>query len=323
MSMSINCKGCGLQYAGGRGLPGIAAQPWKLLTPKFLKLLINVPRFHKAAHKLLVEGNSDLTWGEFLIKEKFDQYFINHFAIPLVSCVWSSGDSDSLEYPALHLFEFLNHHGLLSIKNSPTWRTIVGGSQMYVAEILKLIPNKRSEKVSIVSRSNDGVLVNGEKFDYAIIATHADDALKILSDATPDEKSNLAAVGYSTNKTQLHSDSSVMPKVKGAKASWNYLMNSCNDEKSSVIVSYWMNKLMRLDGADQYFVTLNSNQKNVLAEMNYTHPIFTKSAVTAAKKLRSAGGERLAFAGAHLGWGFHEDGAKSGIDAAKKFGAKW
>lgn len=323
MSMSINCKGCGLQYAGGRGLPGIAAQPWKLINPKFLKLLINVPRFHKAAHKLLAEGNSNLTWGEFLQSEKFDTYFINHFAIPLVSCVWSSGDSDSLEYPALHLFEFLNHHGLLSIKNSPTWRTIIGGSKMYVDEILKLIPDHRNVKVTSVSRLSDCVLVNNEKYDYAIIATHADDALKILTDATTEERTDLSAIGYSKNKTQLHSDESVMPNASGAKASWNYLMNSCADNKSSVIVSYWMNKLMRLNGPDQYFVTLNANQNNVIAEMNYTHPIFTKAAVAAAKRLRNSGGARLAFAGAHLGWGFHEDGAKSGIDAAKKFGATW
>ena len=323
MSMSINCKGCGLQYAGGRGLPGIAAQPWKLINPKFLKLLINVPRFHKAAHKLLAEGNSNLTWGEFLQNEKFDSYFINHFAIPLVSCVWSSGDSDSLEYPALHLFEFLNHHGLLSVKNSPTWRTIIGGSQMYVNEILKQIPNKRQEKVTSIVRQSDFVEINGEKFDYAIIATHADEALRILKDATSDERADLSAINYSTNRTQLHSDESVMPKANGAKASWNYLMNSCTDNKSSVVVSYWMNKLMRLDGPDQYFVTLNANQKKVITEMTYTHPIFTKAAVAAAKRLRSSGGERLAFAGAHLGWGFHEDGAKSGIDAAKKFGATW
>ena len=323
MSMSINCEDCGLQYAGGRGLPGIAAQPWRLLNPKFLNLLINVPKFHKAAHKLLAEGNSDLTWGEFLKREGFNSYFVNHFAIPLVACVWSSGDSDSLEYPALHLFQFLNHHGLLSIKNSPTWRTIIGGSNSYVSAILNLIPNKKMERVTSVKRSSDGVLVNGDKFDFAIIATHADQALEILTDATPEESADLAAIGYSKNRTQLHSDSEVMPDAKGAKASWNYLMSSCVDQKSSVIVSYWMNKLMNLDGRDQYFVTLNSNQSNVIAEMNYTHPIFTKAAVAAAKRLRNSGGPRLAFAGAHLGWGFHEDGAKSGIDAAKKFGATW
>ena len=323
MSMSINCRGCGLQYAGGRGFPGIAAQPWKLLNIKFLKLLINVPRFHRAAKNLLVTNNSTLTWGEFLKEENFDQYFINHFAIPLVSCVWSSGDEASLEYPALHLFEFLNHHGLLSVKNSPQWRTIVGGSKMYVEAILQLIPDKRIEKVNSVQRNNDGILVNNEKFDYAIIATHADDALRILQDATEEEKADLVAIKYSKNRTQLHSDSRVMPEAKGAKASWNYLMNSCHETKQDVIVSYWMNKLMNLDGSDQYFVTLNANQSKVIAEMNYTHPIFTKGAVSAAKRLRGAGGDRLAFAGAHLGWGFHEDGAKSGIDAAKKFGATW
>lgn len=323
MSMSINCRGCGLQYAGGRGFTGISAQPHRLLNSRFIKLLIDVPRFHKAAKKLLSEKNSEITWGDFLKRERFNTYFINHFAIPLVSCVWSSGDSDTLEYPALHLFEFLNHHGLLTIKNSPQWRTIVGGSNTYVNEILKLVPDVRNVEVKTIERNTNGVLVNDEKFDQVILATHADTALKILKDATDQEALDLKTIGYSTNKTQLHSNTEVMPTAKGAMASWNYQMKSCNESKSSVVVSYWMNKLMALDGQDQYFVTLNADQRNPIAEMNYTHPIFTLEAVSAAKRLKVSGGDRLAFAGAHLGWGFHEDGARSGVEAARKFGANW
>ena len=328
MSMSINCKGCGLQYAGGRGAKGILAKPIKLLDLRFLKMLFEVPRFYKEAKKLLVTDlNSTITWGEFLERNGFSEYFINHYAIPVVSCVWSTGGGDSLKYPARHLFEFLNHHGMLELGNSPVWRTVVGGSNTYVEAILKKIPNKRSEKVTSVKRFEDRVEVNGESFDYAIIATHANSALELLDDATPDERSNLAAMPYAKNQTWLHSDSSVLPTIKGARASWNFMMDTCTGESNKVLVSYWMNLLMRLSGKKDYVVTLNGgnliDENKVIAKMEYEHPVFTVQSLKAAEYLRSAGGERLAFAGAHLGWGFHEDGARSGVAAARKFGAKW
>ena len=328
MSMSINCKGCGLQYAGGRGAKGILAKPIKLLDLRFLKMLFEVPRFYKEAKKLLVTDlNSTITWGEFLERNGFSEYFINHYAIPVVSCVWSTGGGDSLKYPARHLFEFLNHHGMLELGNSPVWRTVVGGSNTYVEAILKKIPNKRSEKVTSVKRFEDRVEVNGESFDYVIIATHANSALEILDDATPEERSNLAAMPYAKNQTWLHSDSSVLPTIKGARASWNFMMDSCTGGSSKVLVSYWMNLLMRLSGKKDYVVTLNGgnliDENKVIAKMEYEHPVFTVQSLKAAEYLRSAGGARLAFAGAHLGWGFHEDGARSGVAAARKFGAKW
>ena len=333
MSMSINCLGCGLQYAGGRGAKGILAKPSKLLDPRFISLLFAVPRFYRAARKLLVEDvESEITWGEFLTKEKFSEYFINHYAIPVVSCVWSAGQEDALKYPARHLFEFLNHHGMLELGNSPTWKTVVGGSNNYVQAILKLIPNsKKGEGVLAVRRFAEYVEVTTSKgvqrFDYAIIATHADSALKILVDADVSEKANLAAITYSKNQTWLHTDQNVLPKLDGARASWNYKIEDCNQNTSAVLVSYWMNLLMRLNSKTNYVVTLNGagqiDESKVIAKMEYQHPIFTKESLKAAKYLSSAGGPRLAFAGAHLGWGFHEDGARSGVAAAKKFGVNW
>ena len=326
MTMSIDCKGCGLQYVGGRGAKGILAKPSKLIDPRFIKMLIEVPRFYKAARKLLAEDvNSDITWGEFLTRNKFSKYFIKHYAVPVVSCVWSSGDGDSLQYPAKHLFEFLNHHGMLELGNSPIWRTVVGGSNTYVAAILDLIPDKRLQKVVSVKRFAEYVEVNGERFDYVIIATHANSALEILQDADDLERKNLAAVKYSKNKTVLHKDSSILPTPNKARASWNYAMEDCKRDSRKVLVSYWMNLLMRLPGNQDYVVTLNGEipAEKVIAQMEYEHPVFTNESLKAAEFLRSAGGPRLAFAGAHLGWGFHEDGARSGVAAARKFGAKW
>ena len=333
MSMSIRCEGCGLQYAGGRKLKGIAAQPWRLLDPRFVRLLIEVPRFHRAARALLAtEGGSELTWGDFLTRHGFSEYFIQHFAIPLVSCVWSSGDGDSRAYPARHLFQFLNHHGMLTIGDSPTWRTVVGGSRRYVDAIIATIPNARTSDAALaVHRHADHVEVTTaqgvHRFDFAIIATHANSAAQILADATPEEQHALGSVPYSRNATWLHTDTAVLPDAQGARASWNYLMRSCDEAAASVLVSYWMNKLMCLDGDEQYVVTLNAEgrvpEDRVLARMEYEHPVFTHEAVAAGAVLRKAGGPRLAFAGAHLGWGFHEDGARSGVEAAQKFGATW
>ena len=326
MTMSIDCKGCGLQYVGGRGAKGILAKPIKLLDPRFLMMLIEVPRFYKAARKLLVKPeNNLLTWGEFLAEQKFSNYFVKHYAIPVVSCVWSSGDGDSLEYPAKHLFEFLNHHGMLELGNSPIWKTVVGGSKTYVDAILELIPDKRLAKVNSVKRFTDYVEVNDERFDYVIIATHANSALEILVDADQIERENLAAISYSKNKTVLHTDASFLPTPIKARASWNYAMANCNENSNQVLVSYWMNLLMNLPGDKDYLVTLNGNVTNekIIAKMDYEHPVFTVEALKAAEFLRNAGGPRLAFAGAHLGWGFHEDGARSGVAAARKFGATW
>jgi predicted NAD/FAD-binding protein len=213
---------------------------------------------------------------------------------------------------------------MLELGNSPIWKTVVGGSNTYVVAILNLIPDKRFEKVTSVKRHNDFVEVNGEKFDYVIIATHANNALEILKDASADEAKNLADFRYSTNQTVLHKDSSLLPIPNKARASWNYKMD-CKDTQSNVIVSYWMNLLMRLKGNQDYVVTLNADidEAKRIATMQYEHPVFTVESLAAAKFIKSAGGARLAFAGAHLGWGFHEDGARSGVEAARKFGAKW
>lgn len=334
MSMSIDCAECGLAYAGGRGLPGIFAQRRRWLDPRFLAMLTQVPRFHRAAKRLLAQPQSQQpTWGEFLRDGKYSDYFIHHFAIPLVSCVWSSGHEDATAYPARHLFQFLEHHGMLTVKGSPTWYTVVGGSRSYVDALISRLSDARvSTAVRSVRRDADGVQVDladgrSDRFDRVVIATHAKEALAMLSDATDAERSDLAAIGYSANETWLHTDASVLPAPTAAKASWNYRMQSCNSGSDRVLVSYWMNKLQRLAAADDFVVTLNAagqvEPSKVIAKMHYEHPIFTHEAVAAAARLREGGGSRLAFAGAHLGWGFHEDGARSGVMAARKFGVEW
>lgn len=337
MSMSVSCGGCGLEYAGGTGGSGVVAQPARLADPRYVRLLADVPRFHRRARAVLAgESDPSQTWGDFLRDARFPAYTIRHFALPLVACVWSSGHEDALAYPARHLFAFLEHHGMLAIGGSPTWRTVVGGSATYVDELVARLRAaghtvRAGMPVRAVQRRADAVdvhLASGELVsgDVCVMATHADDTLAMLSDPSDQESASLAAIGYSSNETWLHRDASVLPRRAKARASWNYRLRACDDHADEVLVSYWMNRLMDLPG-DDLLVTLNPRgwvrEDAALARMTYRHPIFTTDAVAAADRLRDAGGPRLAFAGAHFGWGFHEDGARSGAYAAQRLGAAW
>jgi len=340
MSMSITCEACGLSYAGGRGLRGVLAQPRRVTDARFLRMVAEVLRFHRAARALLdadATEAADPTWGEFLAAGAFSEYFVRHFALPLVACVWSAGDADAAGYPARHLFRFLDQHGMLSPHGSPTWRTVTGGSATYVDRLTALLPDVRpSCAVTAVIRHDDGVDVrtaddHPETFDRVVVATHADQALRLLADASPVEKEDLGAFTYSVNEVWLHRDSSVLPARRAARASWNYRADCArpvHDELAGgVAVSYWMNRLHDFDDDEDHVVTLNPHGRvdpgTVTARMTYAHPVFTREAVAAATRLRGAGGERLAFAGAHLGWGFHEDGCHSGVEAAESFGVTW
>lgn len=338
MSMSVTCTECGLSYAGARGVRGLFAQRRRLVDARYLRMLAEVPRFHRAARRVLTgtagdATTDDLTWGDFLDRGGYSRYFVEHFAVPLVACVWSAGDDDARAYPARHLFQFLANHGMLAVGGSPTWRTVTGGSRTYVDKVAAALADVRvGSRVAAVERSGHGVDVrtadgHTTRYDQVVLATHADDALAILTDATPAEKADLTAIGYSTNHTWLHRDTRVLPAVHSARASWNYRKTTCDAGSSRVLVSYWMNRLHGLDIPDDLMVTLNATDQvddaAVVARMTYRHPVFTPEAVRAAARLRGAGGGRLAFAGAHLGWGFHEDGARSGVEAAHRLGATW
>lgn len=337
MSMSISCAECGLAYVGGRGLTGVLAQPRRVADRMFIALLKQIPRFHRVARQLLRDApRSDRrTLGQFVGDHRFSRYFVHHFVVPLVSCVWSSGHQDALGYPARFLFEFLHHHGMLSVTGSPTWRTVVGGSRVYVDRIADTIPDVRlGVGVRTLARTEHGVEVTTddgttELFDQAVLAVHADTAHKLLSDPDPAVDQALAAFDYSVNPTVLHTDSTALPPIR-ARGSWNFSMPSCSATSERVQVSYWMNRLHGYESIldEDLVVSLNPGEsafapQAVLDTMTYSHPVFTPDTVAAAEVLREAGDDVLAFAGAHLGWGFHEDGARSGLAAARRLGASW
>ena len=335
MSMSIRCEGCGLEYAGGRGPKGILAQPGRAFDPTFLALLGQVRRFHRRASRFLDEADEgDLTtYGEFLRREGFSRYFVTHYAVPMVSCVWSAGQETALLYPARYLFRFLDHHGMLSVAGSPQWFTVVGGSRTYVDRIAALLPAVRVDAgVRDVTRRPDGVELRDarggtHRFDRVVIATHADQALGLLTDPTDAEVQTLKAFTYSRNETVLHTDASILPDASQARASWNYLMTSCTDLHDATVVTYWMNRLQGHTSPQDYLVTLNARERiapeAVLAVMDYEHPIYTPEAVSAQAQLAGLASDTTVFAGAYHGWGFHEDGCRSGVEAARAFGVEW
>jgi predicted NAD/FAD-binding protein len=335
MSMSVHCDGCGLEYAGGRGAGGVLAQPRRLADPRFVAMLAQVKRFHRRALAFLGEAGDDdrTTYGEFLDREGFSAYFIAHYAVPVVSCVWSAGRETSLLYPARYLFRFLDNHGMLAITGSPRWFTVTGGSRTYVERLAGLLRDVRAgHAVTDITRDGDGVVIRDTaggltRTDRVVIATHADDALALLTDPSDAEVAVLKQFGYSRNRTQLHTDSRALPAAARARASWNYRMASCDRLDQPAVVTYWMNRLQGLDAAQDFLVTLNDpgrlDPRSVLATMEYEHPIYTPAAVAAQSRLAGLATGQTVYAGAYHGWGFHEDGCRSGVQAARHFGATW
>jgi predicted NAD/FAD-binding protein len=335
MSMSVCCEGCGLQYAGGRGLLGVFAQPRRLIDPRFLQMLWQVKRFRRRALAFLrAAGEQNLmTYGEFLDREGFSGYFIAHYAVPVISCVWSAGRETALAYPARYLFRFLDHHGMLRAGGSPQWYSIAGGSRTYVERLAGLLKDVRAARaVTDVTRREDGVQIRDvtgrvTRVDRVVIATHADQALGLLADPSDAEVSTLKQFGYSRNLTVLHTDSSVLPGAARARASWNYRMTSCRLPSQPAVVTYWMNRLQGHRAAQDFLVTLNDRERldpeSILATMDYEHPVYTPEAVRAQTLLGDLATDRTVYAGAYHGWGFHEDGCRSGVEAARHFGLAW
>ncbi|KMO96895.1 NAD(P)/FAD-dependent oxidoreductase [Streptomyces roseus] len=332
MSMSVRCDGCGLQYAGARGPSGLLGGD-NLRRGRYLRMIAEVPRFHRAARRLLASGDETATLGSFLQRGGFTEYFTGHFALPLVSAVWSCPPDTALEYPAAYLFRFLENHGLLSVTGSPQWKTVTGGSCVYVEKVAKALFSVRTNTpVRAVERGTDHVRVttdDGEATDHAavVIAVHPDQALRILADATPDERRVLGAFTYSRNPTVLHRDTSVLPTQPHARAGWNYWLPSCRSRPGTVQVSYDMNRLQRLAGDEPHIVTLNEDGRvdegTVIARTAYEHPVYTRDSVAAQRELPGLATSVTAFAGAYHGWGFHEDGCRSGVEAARTLGVNW
>ena len=321
----------GLEYAGARGIGGLFPSLATLGRPRYLRMLVEVKRFHRVATELLADQSADEEpLASFVDRHGFSQYFIDHFMTPLVAAVWSCAPGDAMNYPARYLFVFLEHHGMLSVFGSPTWRTVVGGSATYVEAIAERVAEVvAGEPVRAVKRVPEGVLVTAgndgpRPYDAVVVATHPGQALAMLAEPTAAERDVLGSMPYSVNHAQLHTDTSVLPRLARARASWNYL---ATPDADNVLVTYDITRLMRLSGPRRFLVTLGGRDRidpaTVIAEMTYEHPLYTAESVAAQKLLPTLDDDTVVFAGAYHGWGFHEDGAASGFRAARRLGAEW
>ena len=333
MGLSVRCDGCGLEYAGGRGLRGLFADRSLTARPRFWRLLDEIRRFYRTARRTLETGADDLTLDGFVRTGGFSPYFRRHFLIPVVSAVWSTGPALIGEYPARYLFRFLANHGMLSASGSLPWFTVPGGSRRYVERAAKhLTAVYPASPVRAVTRHPDHVEVRDEsdrvaRFDRVVVATHADTALGLLGDASPAETAVLGRFDYSANEAVLHHDERLLPRRVDARVSWNYYLPACRSDGERAMVTYDVTRLQSLPGPDRQLVSLNPgpavDERRIVTRMSYTHPIYTPASVAAQSGLAALNRDRTAFAGSYHGWGFHEDGCRAGAVAAASFGVPW
>lgn len=326
MTFAVSLGGRRIEYSG-TGLRGLFAQPSNLLRPRFWKMLGGVMRLYRAAPGDLERlGDSAISLGEYLDLCGYSEAVRDDHILPMAAAIWSTPARNVLDYPAASFLRFCCNHGLLQVRDRPQWRTVDGGSRTYVDILAKRIGGaiRKGIGAARIRRTAGGAVVtdiHGRQvlFDRAVIATHADQALALLEDPTPDERRLLGAFRYSKNLAVLHCDEKLMPQRRATWSSWNYL-----DADDGLCVTYWMNRLQGISGPD-LFVTLNPIHpprpgKIVMSEL-YEHPLFDGPAMRAQKELWSLQGKRDTwFCGAHFGAGFHEDGLQSGLAVAEQLG---
>ena len=322
MSFSVRCEKSGLEY-NGTSINSLFAQRSNIARPSFLRMVADILRFNGHAPKLLEAGDAALSLSEYLHRERYSPYFIDHYIVPMGAAIWSSRPEDMLNFPARFFVEFFSNHGFLSVNNRPTWRVIRGGSREYVKRLTApyAAAMRLNTPVASIQRQPDRVAVrlkNGgvENFDQVFLACHSDQALKLLSDPSHEEREILGAIPYQANEALLHTDISLMPRRTLAWAAWNYHLPA--ERSGRVTVTYNMNILQSLRAQAQFLLTLNRGDRvdadKVLGRYVYQHPVFTAAAVAAQRRRHEINGvRRTYYCGAYWSYGFHEDGVKSAL----------
>jgi uncharacterized protein len=328
MSFSVRCEKTGLEY-NGTTLNSLFAQRRNFLRPSFLRMVADILRFNRHAPELLKANGETLSLGEYLDREAYSRYFVDHYIIPMGAAIWSSRPIDMLHFPAKFFVDFFANHGFLSVNDRPTWRVIQGGSREYVKKLTAGFASRihLDTPVASVQRQPHQVSVrlkNGsvEHFDQVFMACHSNQALQLLSDPSHEEREILGAIRYQANEALLHTDTRFMPRRPLAWAAWNYHLPI--DQYERVTVTYNMNILQTLAAPAQFLLTLNRSAdvdpRAVLGQYVYHHPVYTSEAVAAQKRRREINGvRRTYYCGAYWSYGFHEDGVNSALVSVDEF----
>ena len=330
MSFGVSLDDGALEYGSAHPL-AIFAQPSNLVRPRFWSMLADLVRFYREAPQVLAALElQPCTLGELLDRRGYGRAFQDDHLLPQVGAIWSSSADQARDYPAAALIRFFDNHGLLKLVRRPAWRTCAGGSQAYVAALAAPLGDRvrRGSPVEAVIREGATVRVrdaSGQdaQFDAVVIATHADQALRLLAQPTARESATLGAFRYSTNRAILHDDPALMPRRRAAWSAWNHIGR--RNDPGGFCVTYWMNALQTLPTRRNLFLTLNSDRpiapERTLYSIDYDHPLFDAAALAAQAGMWDLQGEGgVWFCGAHFGAGFHEDGLQAGLAVAEQLG---
>lgn len=322
MSFSVQQQKLGLEFSGA-SWNRLFGDRRNILNLRFWKMLLQLDRFNKEAVAALAEPETALiTLADYVKSRAYGDDFLHFYLLPMCSAVWSAPPEKMLEFPAVSLLRFFHNHGFLGMDTQHQWWTVEGGARVYVSRILKGLTGSLhlSKKLLKAKRQKQGVLLSFDDgseavFDKLVLACHADEAMAVLEDAGQTEKNLLSAFKYQHNSAVLHTDSSIMPHAKPCWSSWNYLI----DKQGQSSTHYWMNKLQGVSKKQNYFVSLNADDKiddsKILKRMNYHHPLFDLDALSAQKDLHSlnlvSSEQQVYFAGSYFAYGFHEDALRS------------
>ena len=327
MSFSVSVKGTNIEYCS-KGINGIFSNRGNLLNLKFVKMFFEIINFYKRCEKLNSNNIEKITLGEYLTKIGKSKYFIDYHIIPMVSAIWSMPPFEASQMPLTFFLSFFKNHGLFKLKDRPQWYTVTNRSKTYVDKILSKVSGEyfKNYEINKIIRDNNGVKVyygsENEFFNYdkVVLASHADESLKIISDITNKEREILSNFKYKPNKAVIHSDENLMPLNKNAWCSWNSSLNPDNKEQSSV--TYWLNQLQNLKTDKNIFLTINPfveiDSDKIYHKIDFTHPYYDEKALKNQSNLNTIQNtNNTLFAGSYFGYGFHEDGIKSSIEMLK------
>ncbi len=334
MGFSVACQRTGFEYSG-TSLNGVFAQRKNVINMSHWRMLKEIVQFNSACTQLYKENciPDDQTLGEYLQIQGYSEKFIHFYILPMVSAIWSSPIGTAAAMPLTFFVRFFHNHGLLTVTQQPQWYTIKGGSHQYLQPLTQKYKDSIYTNCPVlnVKRNTDSVLVTtslfGEQvFDEVIFACHSDQALKLLADPSPSEYDILAAIPYQSNQVVLHSDLRLLPKLRRAWASWNYIL--LNHGEDNVALTYNMNILQKLNSATTFCVTVNPgasiDPQKIYGEYHYSHPMFTRDSVNAQERWAEISGiNHTHFCGAYWRNGFHEDGVVSAIRVSEMLGEMW